>query len=157
MLALFIHFPLLVLTEALLVDSIFVGSYRLILFFNAPLLLYYLPCTLPLLALAHISYFPFSLEYTSFIFIVLVYCWCNIIVISPYDLIYPWCFSHLPVLLIYFLWSVVLRICIFSAVFVLVSCPLHLGIFLLYPLGVDIGLTVFSPNIWTMMRVHMGV
>ena len=38
-----------------------------------------------------------------------------------------------------------------------VSCPLPLGIYLSFPLGVTVGQPMFSLYLGVMMRVHMGV
>ena len=151
MLALCIRFNLLGLVEALLVAFIPVRSCTLLLFFYVFFLLCYLLCILTLIVLSHIEYFSF------FILTVLVYCWWNILRISPCEWMYPWCFPHLLGLLIDFLLSVVLHIYIGSAVVEVFSCPLTLGILLLSQSGVPRGLPMFYPSLGTMMRVQIRV
>ena len=142
---------------ALMVASSLMGSCKLLLFFSVHLLLCYMHYNLPLLVIAHLAYVPFSLGYPSFLLLVLVHFWCNIIEISPCYLMDPWYFSHMPGLVFDSLWSMVLCICIGSAVVAVVSCPLILVIFLSYPLGVSGDIIMFSPSLGTKMRVHMRV
>ena len=140
-----------------MVDSIIVGSCKLTLLFSFPIILCYLPCNPPLFSIYHLEYVTLSLGYPYFILLVLMYLWCNIIGMAPFELMDPRCFTHLPGLLFSSLWPVVLRICIGSAVVELVFCTIPLGIFLSYPLGLPGGLHMFYPSLCTTIRFHMGV